>query len=535
MSDNTIRDRLLALRNKSAVPFVPAPLEAPAAVIPTVANGGLMVDPIGIENRFNVMTHNVQKGIDLVDKAQSVQDALADNPIDRIKAIGENAKLNVVNRLVTALNAPSPTVTALRLKAAANKQAIADKQAENEAKNAELLNRLDAERKQKELEKEVKVTLPTAMIDPAIRDELVQRGKADITYADLNEEQRRAVELARMGESFCLIGSAGSGKTTTTRMVAQELQQSGLIKPLAKGTKHLESGAPSIVFVSFTNQAVTNIREAVPEEFKGNCLTIHKLLEYSPVFYEVIDPETGDTRKTMRYEPMRGAHNPIRGLTHIVVEESGSVGLRLADELRSAVPSDVIWIFLGDLNQVPPVFDDAILGFKLLELPIVELKHTYRTETTHPIKLLAQDILEGKPIRDEALMKKHVPGKLELIRFKERVRWEVAVRQMGKHLAGLVKSKEFDYENDVILTPYGKSFGSIELNNYVAQAVTEELGTPTYEIKAGIQNYYYAVGDIVYIFKQKGRIVNIRPNPDYMGKKTQQASTTLNSWGHNTN
>lgn len=47
-------------------------------------------------------------------------------------------------------------------------------------------------------------------------------------------------------------------------------------------------------------EAVANIRKNVPENLQGNGITIHKLLEYQPVYYEVTDPETGKERTTMR-------------------------------------------------------------------------------------------------------------------------------------------------------------------------------------------------------------------------------------------
>src|SRR5690606_36981777 len=131
---------------------------------------------------------------------------------------------------------------------------------------------------------------------------------------------------------------------------------------------------------------VTNIKEAVPLDYQRNCLTAHKLIEYAPEFFEVYDPSTDTEKTTMRYIPTRHAYNPIKGLTHIVFEESGSINVDLFDNVNSAVPNKPIMIFLGDLNQIPPVFGDAILGFKLLELPIVELKRSYRTDNDSPIR-----------------------------------------------------------------------------------------------------------------------------------------------------
>ena len=47
--------------------------------------------------------------------------------------------------------------------------------------------------------------------------------KHEITFDLLNEEQQAAVKLATSGLSFVLLGSAGTGKTTTQRIVLEEL------------------------------------------------------------------------------------------------------------------------------------------------------------------------------------------------------------------------------------------------------------------------------------------------------------------------
>ncbi len=387
----------------------------------------------------------------------------------------------------------------------------------------------------------VSLTLPNHIIEsnlsplPAAIQQVIEekRSKSQIRREDLNTEQLEAVSLAENLQPFCLVGSAGSGKTTTTRIISTSLYESGKIDTLDEGTKFLPAGAPSIVFVSFTNQAVYNIREAVPEEFKSNCLTIHKLLEYAPVFYDIPDG-LGGTKKTMRYEPQRHSGNRINGIKVCVVEESGNIPVDLFDRLTAALPFKTVYIFLGDLNQIPPVFGDAILGFKLLELPVVELKQSYRTDTDSPIRKFAYRILEGKPIPDSEVLTYHTPGKLEFIRFKDRVDPEVAVEQMGKHLQGLVRTGEYNPEEDVVLTPYKVKFGTIELNKYIAQTRTDQLKEVTYEIISGFTKLYHAIGDIIYFEKTKWEIVDIQKNHHYAGKSPQPPSRNLNRWGINT-
>lgn len=373
-----------------------------------------------------------------------------------------------------------------------------------------------------------------APLGAGVTGDTYQLNKDEISFDQLNTEQLMAVKLAESGEDFCLIGSAGSGKTTTTRVIATVLHQSGIIGTLPEDTKVLKKGAPSILVVSFTNQAVRNIKEALPDEFKPHCLTIHKTLEYSPVYYQV-DTDDGGTRTTMRFEPTRGIHNPINGVTHCIVEEAGSVSVELFDELRGALGRSCIFIFLGDLNQLPPVFGDAILGFKLLECPIVELKHTYRQDTDSNIKKLAMRILEGKAIGDVELETFNKPNELEIVKFKQRVSADRSIVQMGRHFQGLVRDGSFTPGVDQVLIPFGKAgtFGATELNKYIAQedAVLREV--ETYEVLVGYVKEYFAVGDYVMSAKQKWRITKIEKNNLYLGASPQRPSIHLDRWGNN--
>jgi len=107
-----------------------------------------------------------------------------------------------------------------------------------------------------------------------------------------NTEQWTFIQNCLNGKSGVLIGAAGTGKTTTMRGTVESLLQKGHFPLMHDSHKHLPIGTPGIVFVSYTRRAVMNLRKALPEDMKANCITIHKLLEYAPVFYEIIDPVT---------------------------------------------------------------------------------------------------------------------------------------------------------------------------------------------------------------------------------------------------
>ena len=386
-------------------------------------------------------------------------------------------------------------------------------------------------------------------------------GKNEITLDMFNSEQLQAVELGRRKESFCLIGGAGTGKTTTQRGVISELVSSGLVQNLTEGTeKVLCEGAPSVAVLSFTNKAVSNIKAALPEVYKPHCATLHKILEYKPEEFEeeLVDEYgafTGEVKNTRRFIPTYGTTNEGHGegmvLPHldvVIIEEAGSVPQDLFDILLRALPDSeaTTFIFLGDLNQLPPVFGDAVLGYKLLDLPVVELKTVYRQAQLSPITSLAVAIQKGRGINDATLGEMAIDngehGKLEVQPFNATANRlsrtdedkEKMCHNYGKFLYDAVISGEFDPSQDVVLVPFNKQFGTIELNKYVGQALRDMKDLVTYHVRAGRDEYFLCEGDRVMYEKQECVIESIEPNSKYLGAPTIVASKDINRWGRNT-
>ena len=404
-----------------------------------------------------------------------------------------------------------------------------------------------------------------------------QLSKSQVTVADFNPEQKMSITLARAGKSFCLIGGAGSGKTTTTKGIAQELYDSGQIGKLTGSTEKLFSvGAPSVAVLSFTNQAVRNIASALPHEFKRQCSTFHNAVEYHPDYFEIEVMEdgvwTGDYKNSMRFIPRYGmegskvdsvadaaaaeAHSQVEWfvekgdgmgkgeiLPHldvVIVEEAGSVPRDLFYTFMSALPrpKDTVFVFLGDLNQIPPVFDDAILGFMLLALPVIELSTLYRNVGL--VTKVAQRILTGKAIRDVEATKDYKDGGLSgtddsgtvLFKpFKQHVPWEIATPSLGRHLQQMVIEGQWDENTSVVLIPQNVKLGQVELNKWVGQGIATRDNLEIHHVTFNGQNRYFCIGDKVMYNKRYHRIVEINPNNAYKGKKPLPPSTKINRWG----
>lgn len=358
-----------------------------------------------------------------------------------------------------------------------------------------------------------------------------------------NKEQQAFIELATSGKSAILIGAAGTGKTTCMRGAIESLILSGKAGIMAEfGHKYLKAGTPGIVACAYTRRAVQNLRKAMPEDMQNNCITIHKLLEYAPIYYEVVNEETGDAKTTMRFEPTRNHLNPLSSSIHtVIIDESSMVSTELFAELQSALPHHVQFIFLGDIQQLPPVFGSAILGFKMLELPTVELTEVYRQALESPIIRLAHRILSGKPIETFKVKGNdkprfpdewEVPGELKLHPWAKRISADNGLLTAAKFLTTSIEHGHYNPDTDIVLCPFNKAFGTIELNKHIANYLGKARNAVVHEIVAGFQKHYYAVGDKVLYDKEDAIITAISYNGAYAGKMPLEPSMHMDRWGY---
>lgn len=377
-----------------------------------------------------------------------------------------------------------------------------------------------------------------------------------------NIEQSTAIEYGRKRKTFCLIGAAGVGKTTTLKGMLTEMMEQNICPPLEMGTQYLTTGSPGIVLVSYTRRAVRNIAKQMPPDLRAHCMTIHKLIEFGPEFYEkdVFD-EHGmmiGQRTTMRFAPQRHSANPLpKNLTTIVIDESSMVSIDLFEQLLDALPNrhNVQFIILGDLNQLPPVYGQAILGKMLLENPIIELTRVYRQALESPIIALALAVKDDnfKQFNEDAVKLwgakpgfdgRNIPangGKIELIREGRgkvtlhpwKVKWEQdeALTAIKGQINSWIAKGEYSPDEDLILCPWNEAFGTIELNKSIANRLGLQRKADVYEVIAGYESHYFAVGDKLMIDKQEGIILEIKKNPKYMGKAPGPHSPYLDRWG----
>ena len=349
-----------------------------------------------------------------------------------------------------------------------------------------------------------------------------------IEYTD---EQLQAIEYACKKMSFCLIGSAGTGKTTTVRAIATAMITRHVLGRLSYGTKHLRQNDPAIAFVAFTNRAVENIRKSLPRELQDNALTIHKLLEPAPVFTDYVN-DKGEAKTKMEFVFTRNATNPIDDLQVVVVEESSMVSIELHKDLKAACPK-ASFIYLGDLNQLQPVYGPAILGFRLLQLPVVELTKVWRQALDSDIIRLAQAVKDGKYPTISWINENLTNGQIDLRPYTKHVGKDAAMVKFTFHIRKVL-ANEYDPETDVMLCPQNVGFGGDEINKVFAQIYGEKRDALVYEVIGGFNKHYIAIGDKVMFNKRDYIIEDIKFNTSYTGAVPQKPSKFLDRWGRST-
>jgi energy-coupling factor transporter ATP-binding protein EcfA2 len=368
----------------------------------------------------------------------------------------------------------------------------------------------------------------------AIKNASSGTGESFALTVTLNERQLAAKDMAFAGKSFCLIGPAGSGKTTAQRSIAGALHESGRLsyttfKDVGGGTYT----APSIAFVAFTRRAAGNLRKAIHKDpvlaniFNGNIMTIHALLEYAPEYYWC----SIEGKQKFRFAPRRTAKNPLT-ITHLVVEESSMVGAHdLWQVLYDALPPNVQIIFIGDINQLPPVFGPSILNYALIQLPIVELVEVYRNQGM--VLENAHNILGGKPLTETPecnVIRGNKPMQLPQDKMGNQVLpklFETLYNQIGED-----GFRAYDPEFDIVLSPFNKQgMGTTNMNAWLAQFIGDQREAIVYEVLAGFNKVYLAVGDKVMVNKRDGIVTAIARNPEYSGREPQLPGRDLSRFG----
>lgn len=356
--------------------------------------------------------------------------------------------------------------------------------------------------------------------------------------------QERAIHRLIHGEHVCLIGAAGTGKTTLVKHALAKLIYGGEDVPNPIGIRALGGDqGPSIAICAFTGIATQVIRQTLPTWIHPAVKTIHSLLEYKPA----------DEEGKM-FVPTRTAENK---LDHdvIIIDETSMLGLDLWHNIVDALRPHTRIILIGDLNQLKPVADatffayalaaglDEVEGWSLAELTTI---HRQKEAAANKIIDGAHAILNGRtPKFDDP----QTDPDWRFSGFELAVKAGNAQAQIVQAIAwlrtqptpGNPERPLFDPYQDLLLTA-GNGFNENDSAAFVEQAPLNEVLSriieppteehPCYVIDAGRETKRFAVGHRVMATKNEspaqkdrvtngltGRITRIEDNKNWNGNR----------------
>lgn len=372
-----------------------------------------------------------------------------------------------------------------------------------------------------------------------------------------DESQLAAIDKILSNQFCCLIGAAGSGKTTVVKEIVRRLREQGVIQPLDYQRCNGQTVSRfNISFCSFTGKAVEQLRKSIPPELQCCCETIHSLLEYAPVIVEkVVTDSDGKTaiKNSKIFEPRRDEFTKLNQ-NIIVIDESGMVGIDLWNNLYKALDlsnPNLKIILIGDINQLPAVIGKSILGYALnsSRWATACLTHIHRQAMDNPIIANAHAVKDGKmPVASEPLFdaegnpalrkfqlvdigslttteRQKVKDKaLPLSYYDNKNKPQSLLRNVVKVIAKLYQNGAYNPEVDQIIVPQNVGMlGQEILNQRLAPLFNS--ANERRAVRASYETKFLAVGDKVMFTKNDydlgilngmtGYIKNISLNTNY--------------------
>lgn len=369
--------------------------------------------------------------------------------------------------------------------------------------------------------------------------------------------QENAVRILSQVQYGCLIGAAGTGKTTTLRLLLNTLINGDPvygIEPMRLSPVNLrayhsstaEEGVageaakeiiPSVAFCAYTGQATQVVKKNMPGNWQKNVFTIHSLLGFFPETYN--DPI--EKKDKMRFVPYYTKQNKMPWDV-IFVDESSMVAIDLWHLLLDAAKPGCRFYFVGDLNQLPPPIGMGILGFALTKWTVCELTHVHRqsNDSENWIIDTAHRVLRGEELVFQDPM---VDKNWRVIGLKLDHDTQKAYQQIISLCGQLAKKRTPD--GDLIYDPWrdrvmtcmngfdenttASLVGQAPINDALSQLFADPT-QPRMVISCGMGVKRFAVGYRVMATKNEspaelnrvtngltGKIEEIRTNPKWVG------------------
>ena len=368
-----------------------------------------------------------------------------------------------------------------------------------------------------------------------------------------DQSQLNALDMIIDEQYACIIGSAGTGKTT---IMAGALPRLRDMVPLinwgaarSAGTEPGSESRPAIALCTFTNVAAMNLASKLPEEWTTHCMSIHSMLAYAPVDYAESEGVDASGKSRTMFEPRYHASNPMP-YKIVIFDEMGIVSRDLWHNVLDAVQPDTKIIFLGDIAQLPALQGVSPMPFAMRKWPTAVLDKIYRQAGDSSIIPNLTRIRKGvHPV--------HAPQDFRCDKAEILPEHTLKAReQIAKYIGVLHRSNLWDPKQDIILTPQNETaLGQKYWNgafrytfnplvdpngNRVSKAAGnagQEVNPPIL-IQTALQPIMLQVGDKIMATDNGGRrsteirfnngsigiVTAIWPNPEYKGVITDSGA-----------
>lgn len=220
--------------------------------------------------------------------------------------------------------------------------------------------------------------------------------EARARHISLDPSQLRALDGILHNTCSVLIGAAGTGKTTLLRHLLDEWC---ILQRERMPDYSMQDIRRTIAIASYTGRASQQCRRVLPDEWSNNVSTIHRLLEFAPVYTDTeVESALSDrkfTETSLKFEPSRTKLHPLEQ-SFIIIDEASMTPVDLWNLLRDATKYGTRFLLIGDIQQLPPVSSESVLGYAMAEWPVFELTQIHRQAADNPIIANAHRILRGQ-------------------------------------------------------------------------------------------------------------------------------------------